>query len=48
MRGQDHSGLTRLRTPLAGSLLGGMLVFICGAIYAQNAPQNPATIISSR
>ena len=39
MRGQDHSGLKRLRTPLAGSLLGGMLVFVCGAIYAQNAPQ---------
>ena len=39
MRGQDHSGLKRLRTTLAGALLGGMLVFACGAIYAQNAPQ---------
>src|SRR3954471_21808808 len=38
MRGQDHSGLKRFRT-LAGALLGGMLVFACGAIYAQNAPQ---------
>jgi nitrate reductase (cytochrome), electron transfer subunit len=45
MRGQDHSGLKRLRTPLAGSLLGGMLVFVCGAIYAQNAPQNPPQIV---
>jgi cytochrome c-type protein NapB len=25
--------------PIAGALLGGMLVFVCGAIYAQNAPQ---------
>ena len=39
MRGQDHPGLKRFRTPLAGALLGGMLVFACGAIYAQNAPQ---------
>jgi cytochrome c-type protein NapB len=38
MRGQDHPGLKRLRTPLAGALLGGTLVFACGAIYAQNAP----------
>ena len=45
MRGQDHSGLKRLRTPLAGSLLGGMLVFICGAIYAQDAPPNPPQIV---
>ena len=39
MRGQDHSGLKRFRLSLAGALLGGMLVFVCGAIYAQNAPQ---------
>ena len=38
MRGQDHPGLKRLHTTLAGALLGGMLVFACGAIYAQNAP----------
>jgi len=45
MRGQDHSGLKRLRALLAGALLGGMLVFICGAIYAQNAPQSPPQIV---
>jgi len=39
MRGQDHSGLKRFCKLLASSLLGGMLVFVCGAIYAQNAPQ---------
>jgi nitrate reductase (cytochrome), electron transfer subunit len=39
MRGQDHPGLKRFRFSLAGSLLGGMLVFVCGAIYAQNPPQ---------
>jgi nitrate reductase (cytochrome), electron transfer subunit len=39
MRGQDHSGLKRFRLSLAGALLGGMLVFVCGAIYAQTAPQ---------
>ena len=39
MRGQDHSGLKRLLRPVAGALLGGMLVFACGAIYAQTAPQ---------
>jgi cytochrome c-type protein NapB len=39
MRGQDHSGLKKLHGPLAGALLGGMLVFACGAIYAQNAPR---------
>jgi nitrate reductase (cytochrome), electron transfer subunit len=39
MRGQDHSALKKLCRPLLGSLLGGMLVFVCGAIYAQNAPQ---------
>ena len=38
MRGQDHSSLRKLRTPLAGALLGGMLVFAGGAIYAQTAP----------
>ena len=39
MRGQDHSGLKQLRFAITGALLGGMLVFVCGAIYAQNAPQ---------
>ena len=39
MRGQDHSGLKRFRSSIAGALLGGLLVFVCGAIYAQNAPQ---------
>ena len=38
MRGQDHSGLRKLRAPLTGALLGGMLVFAGGAIYAQTAP----------
>ena len=43
MRGQDHSGLKRFRSSLAGALLGGMLVFVCGAIYAQNrAPDRAA------
>ena len=32
MRGQDRSGLKRFRSPLAGALLGGMLVFVGGAI----------------
>ena len=39
MRGQDHPGLRRFRKPVAGALLGGLLVFVCGAIYAQTAPQ---------
>ncbi|WP_108520044.1 nitrate reductase cytochrome c-type subunit [Bradyrhizobium algeriense] len=39
MRGQDHPGLKRFRSPIAGALLGGLLVFACGAIYAQTAPQ---------
>jgi nitrate reductase (cytochrome), electron transfer subunit len=39
MRGQDHPGLMRFRSSIAGALLGGTLVFVCGAIYAQNAPQ---------
>ena len=39
MRGQDHSGLMRFRSSIAGALLGGMLVFVGGAIYAQTAPQ---------
>lgn len=29
----------RFRSSIAGALLGGMLVFAGGAIYAQNAPQ---------
>ena len=28
MRGQDHPGLKRFRSPVAGALLGGMLVFV--------------------
>jgi Nitrate reductase cytochrome c-type subunit len=39
MRGQDHPGLMRFRSSIAGALLGGMLVFVGGAIYAQTAPQ---------
>jgi nitrate reductase (cytochrome), electron transfer subunit len=39
MRGQDHPGLKRFRSSIAGALLGGLLVFGCGAIYAQTAPQ---------
>ena len=45
MRGQDHSGLKRFRSPLAGALLGGMLVFVGGAIYAQTAPQNAPQVV---
>ncbi len=29
----------RFRSSIAGALLGGMLVFVGGAIYAQTAPQ---------
>jgi cytochrome c-type protein NapB len=39
MCGQDRNGLIRFRNTLAGALLGGMVVFACGAIYAQNIPQ---------
>ncbi len=39
MRGQDHPGLKRFRGPMAGALFCGLLVFACGAIYAQNAPR---------
>jgi cytochrome c-type protein NapB len=39
MRGQDHSGLKSLRKSLVSALFSGMLVFVCGGIYAQNAPQ---------
>ncbi|OCK57652.1 nitrate reductase cytochrome c-type subunit [Bradyrhizobium sp. LMTR 3] len=39
MRGQDHPGLKRFRKPLAGALLGGVLAFACGAIYAQTVPR---------
>jgi nitrate reductase (cytochrome), electron transfer subunit len=39
MRGQDHPSLKRFRFSGAGALLGGLLVFVCGAIYAQTAPQ---------
>ena len=37
MCGQDRPGLKKF--PLAGALLGGVLVFVCGAIYAQTAPE---------
>lgn len=39
MRGQDRPGLKIFRAPVTGALLGGILAFACGAIYAQNAPQ---------
>ncbi len=39
MRGQGHSRLTGFRAALAGALVGGALVFACGAIYAQTAPR---------
>jgi len=45
MRGQDHFGLMRFRSSIAGALLGGMLVFVGGAIYAQTAPQNPPQVV---
>jgi cytochrome c-type protein NapB len=45
MRGQDHSRLKRFGTPLSGALLVGMLVFACGTIRAQNAPQGPPQIV---
>ena len=45
MRGQDHSGLKRFRSPLAGALLGGMLVFVGGAIYAQTAPSSAPQVV---
>lgn len=39
MRGQGRSGLTGFCSALAGAFAGGVLVFGCGAIYAQSAPQ---------
>jgi cytochrome c-type protein NapB len=39
MRGQDHSCLNGFRSAAYGALLGGLLVFACGAIYAQTAPR---------
>lgn len=39
MRGQDHPGLNGFPRAAYGALLGGLLVFACGAIYAQTAPQ---------
>jgi nitrate reductase (cytochrome), electron transfer subunit len=39
MRGQSHSRLIRFRTAIAGALVGGALVFVCGAIYAQSTPE---------
>ena len=35
----------RIRSSIAGALLGGMLVFAGGAIYAQTAPQNPPQVV---
>jgi cytochrome c-type protein NapB len=45
MRGQDHPGVMRFRSSMAGALLGGMLVFAGGAIYAQTAPPNPPQVV---
>jgi cytochrome c-type protein NapB len=45
MRGQDHPGLMRFRSSMAGALLGGMLVFAGGAIYAQTAPQGAPQVV---
>ena len=39
MRGQDSSGLNGFRGAAYGALLGGLLVFAGGAIYAQTTPQ---------
>lgn len=39
MRGQDHSGLNGLGRCLLGAVLGGALILLTGAIYAQNAPK---------
>jgi nitrate reductase (cytochrome), electron transfer subunit len=39
MRGQGHSRLIRFRTAVAGALVGGALVFACGAIHAQSTPE---------
>jgi nitrate reductase (cytochrome), electron transfer subunit len=45
MRGQDHFGLMRFRSSFAGALLGGMLVFAGGAIYAQTAPSSAPQVV---
>jgi cytochrome c-type protein NapB len=39
MRSQDRSGLAEMRHALIGAVASAMLVFVCGTIYAQNAPQ---------
>ncbi len=39
MRGQDHSGMTAIVRTLLGAVLGGALVLVAGAIYAQGAPE---------
>jgi cytochrome c-type protein NapB len=39
MRGQNRSGLKRAANSLFGALLGGVIVFAAGHIYAQNAPR---------
>jgi nitrate reductase (cytochrome), electron transfer subunit len=39
MRGEGHSGLIGLRRAVSGALTGAALVFACGAIYAQTAPE---------
>lgn len=38
MRSQNHSGLSAFRSPLAGAVLGGALVFAVGAICAEGVP----------
>jgi cytochrome c-type protein NapB len=45
MRGKDRSSLKDWRAPLANALLSSMLVVAGGAIYAQDAPQGPPTIV---
>jgi len=39
MCGQGRSGLIGFQAALAGALSGGALILMCGAIYAQSAPQ---------
>ena len=46
MRGQDRPGLKRF--PLAGALLGGVLVFVCGAISAPDSRRDRAARNGSR
>lgn len=39
MRRQNRPGLKRIANPLFGALFGGVIVFVTGHIYAQNAPR---------